>query len=1130
MTGDIDSDSDSFFSLSGNGGEVNLSTVSGDIMTGDIDSSSFSFSASDSSSGNGGGVSLSTVTGDIMTGDIDSFSDSPFSLSGNGGEVSLSTVTGDIMTGDIHSSSFSSDSLSGNGGEVSLSTVTGDIMTGDIDSFSYTSDSSSGNGGEISLSTAIGDIMTGDIDSFSYTSDSSSGNGGEVSLSTVSGDITTGSIASYSSSYSSSGNGGAITLNATGNIIANKGELSLTSNSSSHGDSGNGGIINVFASKDFIIEDGALRLDASSSSVSGQVGSSGKITITSLGTIRLTNTDINATNESPITGQKRIEAPVFITGQEAVFLTNGRFTTSLEPGTIGRGGDVKIESEGSISLTDFTIDTATFGKGDAGDVSLQAGTNISLDNSAIFSITENIGLTDDNGNAGSVTVNAGKTLSLANRSTISTAVGSDRTGEGGDIEVNASSVELQEGSQLQTLTLGEGKAGKITVNATEGVFLTGVAPSLQSSPTGSPFPDTQIIKPDEIRPVNNPNDNIGFSTRIPHVSIASTGNNSLEYYSFEVTEAGTRAIIDVDNHSVSTLDTAIALFDSNGNLLAANDDASESLGGKGSSDPTGISQDPYLTSVLSEPGTYYLVLGKSQKTDSISSIDDLAVIPENEDFRFHLSLDVPRVKITNTTSNNSSGLFAQTEGAGSAGNITLNTPQLILNDGAEILASTSNMGNSSNITVNASQGVILGGDSKLSVETSASGRAGNIKITTQNLNVEQQAQITATATKTATMSEQGGSIDLNASNMNLFGTVGIFAETQGAVPAGTLTLKPNENQTNLDINLSPGAEISASTSGSGQGGSLLISAPVAITISGSGKLAVETSGTGAAGNIAFNAQSLTIQNGTQVSASTSSSGKGGSIRVNVNQLNLNNRAQISAQSQGSGNAGNLNINVQGRFESTNGDIITSTTKSSGGAINLNAQTVLLFGDSDITTNVFSGAGGGGNITITAGSVVAFDDSDILSFARDGKGGDITFNTPAFFGENFVPAPFGTDPTTLQGNGRVDVNASGTINGTITQPDVTPVTNNLSELPENPIDTDALLNNSCIVRTEGQQGNFTVTGSGNLPTAPGNVAASSYPTGEVQALPEENADTSWQPKEPIVEATTTEELAMNRECS
>jgi large exoprotein involved in heme utilization and adhesion len=183
----------------------------------------------------------------------------------------------------------------------------------------------------------------------------------------------------------------------------------------------------------------------------------------------------------------------------------------------------------------------------------------------------------------------------------------------------------------------------------------------------------------------------------------------------------------------------------------------------------------------------------------------------------------------------------------------------------------------------------------------------------------------------------------------------------------------------------------------------------------------------------------------------------------------------------------------------------------------------LFGDSDIISNVASGADNGGNINLTADSILAFDDSDILAFARDGRGGDIILNTRVFFGENYRPAPKGTDPNTLENNNQVDVNASGAVNGVITTPDVSFIQNSLTELPENQIDTDSLLANSCIVRrNQPPQGSFTITGTGGFPQRPGDAQMSTFPTVDIETLPNDSTPTNtnpnrpWQKGDPIVE--------------
>ncbi|MBN4003111.1 hypothetical protein [Nostoc sp. LPT] len=382
--------------------------------------------------------------------------------------------------------------------------------------------------------------------------------------------------------------------------------------------------------------------------------------------------------------------------------------------------------------------------------------------------------------------------------------------------------------------------------------------------------------------------------------------------------------------------------------------------------------------------------------------------------------------------------------------------------------------------------------------------------------------------------------------MHLAGVVGVFAETEGQTPAGTLTLKPYQDQSTLNLTLAPQSRVSASTSGSGKGGNLIVTAPEAVTISGPGLLTVETTGDATAGNLTIDTQRLTISDGAKVSASTSSpnpDGVGGNITVNAAQsLDLSNGASLLAQSNAAAPAGNIKINTP-NLTATNGTIATSSNESSGGGITITADKIRLFGNSDITTNVNQGAGEGGKIDLKAGSIVAFDDSDILAFARDGKGGDITFDTRAFFGENYSAASSRNDPlNTLNGNNRVDVNATSAINGVITIPDVSFIQNSLTELPENQINTDSLLANSCIVRrNQPTRGSFTITGTGGLPQRPGDAQMSSFPTVDVKTLPSDstlsntNPNSSWQKSDPIVEPLgvyrlPNGKLVLSRECS
>ncbi|MEB3216384.1 MAG: hypothetical protein VKN72_09135 [Nostocales cyanobacterium 94392] len=281
-----------------------------------------------------------------------------------------------------------------------------------------------------------------------------------------------------------------------------------------------------------------------------------------------------------------------------------------------------------------------------------------------------------------------------------------------------------------------------------------------------------------------------------------------------------------------------------------------------------------------------------------------------------------------------------------------------------------------------------------------------------------------------------------------------------------------------------------------------------------------------AGNITINTGRLFVKDGGEITANTLDEGRGGNISIQVDSAFLDNNASINSSSgieqitpeRKFGGGGNISINARDNLTATNSTISTISKQSSGGAINITAGDIRLFGDSDIATNVFSGEGGGGNINLTANTIIAFDDSDILSFASDGKGGDIQFNTAGFFSEALYRQTSTTDAnalTLLDGNNRTDLNASGAVSGAITGVPVTFIDEELTDLPENQIDTNALIANSCIARgTKRQENSFKITGSGGLRNSPGDGFISEYSIGDVRNV--ESNSQVWKKGDAIVE--------------
>jgi large exoprotein involved in heme utilization and adhesion len=509
--------------------------------------------------------------------------------------------------------------------------------------------------------------------------------------------------------------------------------------------------------------------------------------------------------------------------------------------------------------------------------------------------------------------------------------------------------------------------------------------------------------------------------------------------------------------------------------------------------------------------------------------------------------------LRNGSSNN------QIPNGGDAGNLIIDTRRLIVRDGALVGSPTFTSGKGGTLQITASDSIELSGNSPIGqpsvlfsrsrgVDSSGNpliangGDAGNIIINTGRLILRDGAAVDTT---TETLG-QGGILQITASDsIELIGTSfdgllpsGLFTDTRNLYPNNpdSPQVSNGGNAGNLTINtkrliVRDGAQVSSGTATSGNGGTLRITASDLIELSGTSPDSRLPSGLSTRSGMILSNNSILLGTGTA-----------GNLIIDTGNLLLRDGAELSTNSLGEGLAGDITITVRDTLQANNGTIRTDSAQSRGGSITITAGDIRLFGDSDIRSNVASGAGGGGNIYLKAGSIVALDDSDILAFARDGRGGNITLNTPAFFGQNYRPAPRNTNPDTLDHNDRVDVNASGAVSGIITTPDTSFIQNSLTELPSNQINTDSLLANSCIVRrNQPSKGTFFITGTGGLPQRPGDTQLSTFPMVDITTLPQDSTfsptdrNRPWQKGDPIVEPQgmyrlPNGKLVLSRECS
>jgi hypothetical protein len=332
------------------------------------------------------------------------------------------------------------------------------------------------------------------------------------------------------------------------------------------------------------------------------------------------------------------------------------------------------------------------------------------------------------------------------------------------------------------------------------------------------------------------------------------------------------------------------------------------------------------------------------------------------------------------------------------------------------------------------------------------------------------------------------------------------------VDGNDLSLSFPDGADRADISLDNGALVSVD----GEGGGDIQVEGRRITLSGGSQMRATTLGAETGGTLAVTASESVEVIGESADGQVPSglftasygSGDAGDLLISTRRLLVRDGAVISSFSTREGTAGNIDIGVRDTLQADNGMITISSEQSSGGTISIASSNIRLFGDSDITTKFNSGAGGDGSIDIQADSILAFDDSDILTYTREGKSGDINVRSLVLFA-------------------RV---SNQNYRSLIELP-----------LPENQIDTDSLLANSCIVRRhQPTMGSFTITGTGGLPQRPGDAQMSTFPTVDIETLPSDSTPTNinpnrpWQKGDPIVEPQgvyrlPNGNLALSREC-
>ncbi|MEK7349709.1 MAG: filamentous hemagglutinin N-terminal domain-containing protein, partial [Nitrospirota bacterium] len=561
--------------------------------------------------------------------------------------------------------------------------------------------------------------------------------------------------------------------------------------------------------------------------------------------------------DSGTTGQGRGgDVRITATGQSVqmqdIYLSTGNFVANIfgEDAT-GAAGNVAISAD-SVHLTFSGIDTGSFSiinnTGRAGDISLTAR-DIQLENSLFQAQGFERG--------GAITVNADRVLLSDSRFETQTILN-----PGGGINILAKTVDLTQGSQLISVTGGDGDAGSITVSASEHIGI------LEGS---------RFVRPSGIFTQS-------FGT---YGSRGNAGDVIITTPQLQMTAGGRiNSVTKSSGHGGNiTINATDSLFISG----EFPDDISEPLFNLGPIHQSGIFASTIggkCAGLCGDGGhisitTGSLILGNGAQIDSGTSSTG-----RGGDITIHTT---NQTSMAGTLSDGSPvGVFSRTTGispdSGAGGNIAITAGQsVMILDGASVSASSTRAGDAGNVTVQGlaspAQSVLIDGPgSGIFTTTEGTGTGGDILIeTSQSTTLTNGAAISASSTGTMDDAGDAGKVTIHAGNTFFMQDSSV---TTQAIKSGGGQIEINA--TNL-FQLVHSTVSSSVLDGTGGGGDINIDPNLVVLQNNSQILAQAIQGAG--GNITITTP-LFLADSTSLVSASSQFGLNGTVTIQNPTSNL----------------------------------------------------------------------------------------------------------------------------------------------------------------------------------------------------------------------------------------------------
>lgn len=597
------------------------------------------------------------------------------------------------------------------------------------------------------------------------------------------------------------------------------------------------------------------------------------------------------------------------------------------------GSSISSDKSGSISLaaanfllSDSDVSVVTYGLEDAGDLTVTVSGLVSIEGDPFSTSLNSYSYAEgEGGDAGNIFV-AAQTLAMSGGAIEAATFNS---GASGMLQVDAQTIQLDNGARISAATVGSGMAGDIVLNSTGSLHLSGA--SIVST-------DSSFIEAGDAGDIS-----------IFAEEVILAGDSTISSSTFDTGNAGT---IDIQTNrlklSSSTVATNTLTF-SSGNAGGISIASAESV------------------ELVHEPGDE---LGSTISSGTIGDGDAGTI-----------SILTPDLLISDSNVNTSAAFLS-----GDGGDIVITVDRLEVRDGGYIDSSVGlfGSGEGGNITINASESIAITGHSpyvdpeypddflvsSISSVTQGPGDAGVIEISSPDVSLV-EGIILATSSDAGAAGDvhlsgldsllisdgasigvraldagAGGNIHISSGSVEIVGTTpklldfstGLFATARLSGQGGSINVYSEK------ISLSDGAIIELSASGSGNAGSAYIEATDELTLNAGSIDAFSRNSAG--GNVTIEAGNLVYLLDSLISAETlglSPGDNGGNVSIDPTFIVLNN-SEIIANAN-AGNGGNIELVADGLIVDPYSVIDASS------ATGIDGQVIIETPDRDISGNV-----------------------------------------------------------------------------------------------------------------------------------------------------------------------------------